>query len=642
MSGKRPRAPAAAKSATQPHRKQWLKPSSGSKVIFRREALEDADRAAGEALSAAKGILKAPDTAELFSEGGFGSLIQNKRILNALERLDIHTPTAIQTRAIPQITSGRNTVVKAQTGSGKTLAFMLPVLERLLDEYSADAFDRKTAATRVVIISPTKELSQQTEGLCQALLRGTRLVVGSVAGGTRRDREKASLRKGVTVLCATPGRLVDHIKNTASLDLSHVEVAILDECDSLIAMGFEHDVSTALKTVCARRQKPPQVVLASATADERVLAFARTHVHEAKVITDGRDPGSPSSVSTQIAPTSIPASLRQCFVLLPTKMRLAALIACLAYETAKDPAIRIVVFVEARDVCTFLCEVLAKLSTPSAPAGGALADDALILAQVHHLHGGLSAEDRRRIWAEFMTGGGVLVTTDLSARGLNLGDAKTVIRAPDAFEDSDNCTSSSGKTQIGVDLVIHYEAPSSVEQYVHRAGRSGRLGQNGRSYLFLLESEKEFIRVLAEQGCVLEVLPADMLAIQVLGYNKPIRLMERIQMRVEELVGADTDFKRLASLAFRMYCRGYSIKAGNIKHIFRLRDLHLGHVAKSFGLAEPPSAFLEEFREKRVRHAKEDNSSRKNRLGTKPRLQDRDSRAVVTLEAKTFKRRHRN
>lgn len=771
--------------------RQWLRKGSGSKVVFRRELMEEAAAVARDVRARASGVILAgrgavegsweqggaevgdnsrgkaqngpggrlagsagstrftdsqasrasPDASDGQSRHGlFSSFQLHPKLLSNLQAKypRITTPTDIQRNSIPPLLEGRNVVLRAETGSGKTLAYLLPILSRLLSELGIPAdgrtrgFDR-SLGTKVLIISPTRELSAQTEETASRLLSGTPLVVGDVSGGTSRDKEKASLRKGVTVLCATPGRLADHFDSTKAFVYSEISYVVFDEADMLVHLGFEKQMCSCMERL-QKASPGVRVCLGSATADERVVRFARRYVQDAKVIGGlfagssgaarplgeagggvlGRPERAPApqgaaegdgsrATSAPLAASVVPASLKQSFVIVPTKMKLAALLASLAYETARDPNVRILVFAESREVCNFLADICALLGgggrvtgevqtvqevvgaraarggrnaqakgnarngeRGGGSAGGSAkaryqsagaasatdtadtaaldgsessegvlsgsggdkgiqrrqadADapalqegDKFILSPVHHIHGGLSQEDRAIIWSRFLREGGVLLSTDVCARGLNLG----------------------GDFRSGVDLVIQYEAPSSSEQYVHRAGRSGRAGQNGRSMLFLSEREAGMVELLAAKGCELTPIPVDTLGLGVLGYERPIRLMEKIQGRVEELVSGDQDLKRLATRAYTSYVKGYAVKSADIRHIFSLKALHLGHVAKAFGLTEAPSAFMSSFKAEIKAKRKADRERRpgermvhKKNRDTKYRRGERDDRKV--------------
>lgn len=604
-------------------RRQWLNTSDNSKLVFRRELLESADSVALKTERSVAPIRK--QDGALFENGkSFSELGIHEQICEILKsKLQVHNPTFIQQQAIPRIMSGEDVIIKAQTGSGKTLAFLLPVLTKLFTDYQQrgpSSFKREEWASKVLIVSPTKELAMQSELVVASLLSRTVMVSGSLIGAVPRDKEKASLRKGITVISGTPGRIQDHLNQTACFKLTNIQVVVLDECDQLISHGF----SSALQAILshARKANPKlQVILASATADRRVLDFVRSSVREAIPIGDlfSAEPVNPQP-EAGLAKAVTPASLEQRFCIVPSKMRLALLISTLAFETVKasesKTAVRILVFAETKDVCSLLNEILMRLSEAET------SEDHFILAKIFHLHGSLGVEDRQIVWHKFLESGGILVATDVAARGLNLGSGAL----------------SSGLH--GVDLVIQFEAPSSCEQYVHRVGRAGRMGQRGRSILFLLENETGLVPLLGSYGIALAATPVDALAERVLEYRKPIRLMERVQAKVEELIASDKELRHMAVQAFSMYIRGYSMKSSDVRHIFNLKSLHLGHIAKGFGLSEPPSKVLGEFRpsKKQIKEARMERLAKVHgvkmkskcnpRLKTKFDASERDNRPV--------------
>lgn len=605
------------------NRRQWLNTPENSKLVFRRELLESADSIA---LKTERSVAPIREQDGVLFESGksFSELGIHEQICEILKsKFQIRNPTFIQQQAIPRILKGEDIIIKAQTGSGKTLAFLLPILTKLFTDYQQrgpSSFKRDEWASKVLIVSPTKELAMQSEMVAASLLSRTVMVSGSLTGAISRDKEKASLRKGITVISGTPGRIQDHLNQTACFKLTHIQAIVLDECDQLISHGF----SSALQTILshAREANPKvQVVLASATADRRVLDFIRSSVREAIPVGDLFSTNQ-AAIQPEAGLTKAvtPVSLDQRFCIVPSKMRLALLISTLAFETAKAAEsrtnIRVLVFAETKDVCTLLNEILMRLSEAE------MSEDHFILAKVFHLHGSLSVEDRQIVWHRFLESGGVLVATDVAARGLNLGSG----------------TASSGL--FGVDLVIQFEAPSSCEQYVHRVGRAGRMGQRGRSILFLLESEADLVPLLGSYGIGLTATPVDALAERVLEYRKPIRLMERVQTKVEELIANDKELRRMAVQAFSMYIRGYSMKSSDVRHVFNLKSLHLGHIAKGFGLSEAPSKVLEEFRpsKRQIKQARMERlaqvhgvkmkDKRSHRLKTKFDVSERDNRPV--------------
>ncbi|TNJ26913.1 ATP-dependent RNA helicase [Giardia muris] len=599
---------------SQKKRRQWLKDTPDSRIVFRRELLEAADEVATNIRDEATGPIASTDV-KLFTNGNFEKLGVHRTLVDALKAQGITKPTWIQMSAIPKILMGENVVLKAQTGSGKTIAFLAPILTRMLEGFDKHAFSRSAWATTLLIVSPTKELAQQTEVFTRSLLTRTLFVTGSLCGSINREKEKAALRKGMTIISCTPGRLEDHLINTSSFSLKGLKYLVLDECDHLLQGGFQ----SCLELLFERARKEAdrfQLVLASATADKRVLEFSRKYASSSSVIG--------SLFDEQVSETdlgTIPKGLSQVFCIVPTKMRLAALLASLAYETANNRHVRVLVFIESRDVCGLLHELLLRLATAQ--------DDNFILSKVYHLHGGLEASTRHELWDAFLKEGGVLVTTDVAARGLNLGLGAQVHHK---------------SMTIGVDVVIQYEAPTSLEQYVHRVGRAARIGQKGKSILFLLECEAGFAQYLKTSGITIDAVPVDRLAPQVLGFNKPIRLMERIQARVEELISTDPALKRQAARAFSSYIRGYTVRSQELRHIFSIHNLHLGHLAKSFGLNDPPSRFLAEYKPSKdelraqrltrrlprrpLMSTKPERSRMK--MGTKVKSSERDTRPVIT------------
>lgn len=595
-------------------RRQWLKDTSASRIVFRRELLEAADEVAVHIQDEAAGPITSTNV-KLFTNGNFEDLGVHRTLVDALKAQGITKPTWIQMSAIPKILLGENVVMKAQTGSGKTIAFLAPILTRMLEAFDWKTFNRSAWAATFIIVSPTKELAQQTEAFARSLVTRTLFVTSSLCGSINREKEKAALRKGLTIISCTPGRLQDHLLNTSSFSLKGLKYLVFDECDQLLQGGFQ----SCLELLFNRAKEEAgkfQLVLASATADTRVLEFSRKYAASSSVIG--------SLFDEQVSETdlgTIPKGLSQTFCIVPAKMRLAALLASLAYETAANKYVRVLVFIESRDVCSLLHELLLRLSTAQ--------EDNFVLSKIYHLHGGLEASVRHDLWDSFLKDGGILVTTDVAARGLNLGlGAQTHHK----------------KMSVGVDVVIQYEAPTSLEQYVHRVGRTARIGQKGKGILFLLECEAGFAQYLKTRGVTIDAIPVDRLAPQVLGFNKPIRLMERVQARVEELISTDPALKRQAVKAFSSYIKGYAVRSQELRHIFSMHKLHLGHLAKSFGLNDPPSHFLAESKpskaELKAQRLKRQGPRRpllstkpersRMKMGTKVKETERDSRPVIT------------
>jgi len=200
--------------------------------------------------------------------------IVHKDIVRQLNFLGFQKPTRIQALAMAPQCSGRDCLVQSQTGSGKTLAFSIPLLDRIKKLASPCT---RAEGTFAVVLSPTKELCLQTFLVLEKLARMMpHIVVGHVAGGDNPKKEKARMRKGLTILCATPGRLVYHLESTASLITDKIQTLVLDEADRLLDLGFERQIRAAHEKLVLNKadKNRCQVVLVSATLTQKVKDLA--------------------------------------------------------------------------------------------------------------------------------------------------------------------------------------------------------------------------------------------------------------------------------------------------------------------------------------------------------------------------------
>jgi ATP-dependent RNA helicase RhlE len=191
----------------------------------------------------------------------------NPRVLAGVDDVGYTEPTPIQLQAIPEIKAGKDILGVAQTGTGKTAAFVLPILDRLVDG------PRKR--TRALIIAPTRELAEQIREECARLGRRTNLRYASVYGGVSKDRQAHALRRGMEIVVACPGRLLD-IHGDGNADLSQVEILVLDEADRLCDMGFLPDVKRILALLPQRRQ----TLFFSATMPAEIRSLAAQILHD--------------------------------------------------------------------------------------------------------------------------------------------------------------------------------------------------------------------------------------------------------------------------------------------------------------------------------------------------------------------------
>src|SRR6056300_1438960 len=182
------------------------------------------------------------------------------RLLKALEQLSIEKPTEVQAQTLPPALEGKDLLVAAETGSGKTLAFLVPVLQRCIDQ------SKPSAGTRGLILTPTRELAEQVAKMCEELAAFTQIKVQSVCGGENWSNQTARLRKNPEILVGTPGRLKEHLERN-TLDFDDLEYLVLDEADRMLDMGFKDEVSFIIDACPAQRQ----TLLLSATLNHNKL-----------------------------------------------------------------------------------------------------------------------------------------------------------------------------------------------------------------------------------------------------------------------------------------------------------------------------------------------------------------------------------
>ena len=304
-------------------------------------------------------------------------------LLRGVDALGFQAPTAIQRDAIPPAMAGRDVLACAMTGSGKTAAFLLPILQRLI------GLPRGT--TRALIIAPTRELAAQIDEHRGQLARHTRVGGAAIFGGVGMGPQESALRRGVDILVATPGRLLDHMRYPYT-KLDGLQVLVLDEADRMLDMGFLPDIQRILKQLPARRQ----TLLLSATMPGPIAALAKQILH---------DP-----VAIQIERPSAPAvGITHTVYQVPQELKSALLV-----ELLKQPGTRsVLAFTRTKHRANRLADYLAR--------HGVKAD---------RIHGNRSQAQRTQALAGFKDGRfQVLVATDIAARGIDI-DALTLV-SPD-------------------------------------------------------------------------------------------------------------------------------------------------------------------------------------------------------------------
>lgn len=346
----------------------------------------------------------------------FGDLGLDDRLLQAVDALGFESPTPIQAEAIPRLLTGVDLVGRARTGSGKTAAFGLSLLQRIT----------RDAKVRALVLAPTRELAQQVTQALRSFDPGVR--THAIYGGTAYAPQLNALRRGVNVVVGTPGRLLD-LLDRGSLDLSALEVLVLDEGDQMLQLGFLEDVERIFDATPDGRQ----IALFSATMPKAVSRLAERYLNEPEVLSIG---GKGPSIDHIV----------QQYMRVPHRHKLDALIRVLDSHPG-EPAI---VFARTRKGTAELADALAQ--------GG---------RSVDALHGDLSQAARERVLSRLKSGQiDVLIATDVAARGLDV----------DRLE-----------------LVVNLDLPDGPENYVHRIGRTGRAGRKGTAISFVAPNQRRFV-----------------------------------------------------------------------------------------------------------------------------------------------------
>nr|XP_021497352.1 probable ATP-dependent RNA helicase DDX31 isoform X3 [Meriones unguiculatus] len=407
--------------------------------------------------------------------------------LEAFQELDLHPHlistintvlkmsrmTSVQKQSIPVLLEGRDALVQSQTGSGKTLAYCIPVVQSL--QALTSKIQRSDGPYALVLV-PTRELALQSFDTVQKLLKPfTWIVPGVLMGGEKRKSEKARLRKGINILISTPGRLVDHIKSTKNIHFNRIRWLVVDEADRILDLGFEKDITVILNAINAECQKRQNVLL-SATLTEGVTRLADISLHNPvsiSVLDKSWDQPNPKEVAnTQPDSFAIPESLDQHVVLVPSKLRLVCLAAFILQKCKFEKDQKMIVFFSSCELVEFhyslFLHTLPCLS--GSPTSEQLPSASWPLTFLR-LHGNMEQEERTSVFHEFsQSGTGVLLCTDVAARGLDLPQ---------------------------VTWIVQYSAPSSPAEYIHRIGRTARIGCHGSSLLILAPSEAEYVNSLA-------------------------------------------------------------------------------------------------------------------------------------------------
>lgn len=360
----------------------------------------------------------------------FDDLGLSQPVLQALDLKGYTTPTPIQAEAIPAVLEGRDLLGIAQTGTGKTAAFMLPSIDNLRKSDKQIPFK----SCRMLVLAPTRELAGQIAANAKEYGTLAGLKVQSIVGGTSVNKDRNKLHRGTDILVATPGRLLDLIDQKA-LNLSGVEVLVLDEADQMLDLGFIH----ALRRINDLVPEGRQTLFFSATMPKQIKELVRGYC---------KDP-----VHVSVTPESTTAERVDQYLFMVQQNEKQSLVEMIL--TGKHPVPgnleRVLIFSRTKHGADRIVKKLLQVGVKS-----------------NAIHGNKSQPQRQRALDEFRRGKvSVLIATDVAARGIDIP---------------------------GVSHVINYELPNVPEQYVHRIGRTARAGKDGIAIAFCAEDERSYLK----------------------------------------------------------------------------------------------------------------------------------------------------
>ncbi|XP_009592636.1 DEAD-box ATP-dependent RNA helicase 17 isoform X1 [Nicotiana tomentosiformis] len=573
---------------------------------------------------------------EVFASCSFQSLGLHPTLCDQLkERLGFEAPTLVQAQAIPVVLSGRHVLVNAATGTGKTVAYLAPVIHQL---QKSDPRIQRTDGTFALVLVPTHELCMQVYEILQKLLHRFHWIVpGYIMGGENRNKEKARLRKGISILVATPGRLLDHLKNTSSFLYTNLRWIIFDEADRILELGYGKEIEDILNILGSKPQKPVgkdnatsrisevqrQNLLLSATLNEKVNELAKISLDNPVMVGldqktelqltqqdmepmefNGKDilgkDGKLLTSSTE--EYKLPTQLLQRYIKVPCGSRLVVLLAILKHLFEKEPSQKVVVFFSTCDAVDFHYSLVSGFQLLPHRQSDIEDKQLFLKCNTLRLHGNMNHEDRRTTFNAFKTEkSALLLSSDVAARGLDFPKVR---------------------------CIIQYDPPGEATEYVHRVGRTARIGEKGDSLLFLQPVETDYLHGLEKHGVTLTEYPLQKLldSFPLFGIKyHPKNFVSvdthpwvvSLQRALESFISSELKMKKMAQNAFCSWVRAYTAHRGELKGIFMVKKLHLGHVARSFALKEQPSLVnksLQKQSKKRMRDQKHNNISKKRKV----------------------------
>ena len=355
----------------------------------------------------------------------FKDLNLSAKILTTIERMGYEKPSEIQEMAIPKILERKDVIGLAQTGTGKTAAFSLPIIDNIIKE-QYEGHDIKA-----LVLCPTRELALQNKENIFKYTFGTDLRSMAVLGGVRLREQIKTIHKGIDILIATPGRLVD-LMNQGQVNLSTVEVVVLDEADTMLDMGFIEDI----RAILTRTPKSRQTLLFSATMPKEIMELTKNFMVD------------PITIKTKNVDVSIDKIDQELY-----------------YVDSNNKLNLLLDLISAKEEPTVL--VFTRTKHTADKVSKALEDYGV---KTSTIHSGKRQQSRAKALNDFKHGKTrILVATDIAARGIDIND---------------------------LNLVINYDLPEQAESYVHRIGRTARAGKSGKAISFCSSGEVWFLKCI--------------------------------------------------------------------------------------------------------------------------------------------------
>ncbi|SPO26622.1 related to DRS1 - RNA helicase of the DEAD box family [Ustilago trichophora] len=446
------------------------------------------------------------------ADSSFASFSLSRPVLRALSSLSFHKPTPIQSRTIPIALAGKDIVAGAVTGSGKTAAFMIPTIERLTWRAKGRAEEAKS---RVLILAPTRELAIQCYSVGKSIAKFTDIRFCLCVGGLSVKSQEAELKLRPEVVIATPGRLIDHVRNSASFTLDDIEILVMDEADRMLEDGFADELNEIVKS-CPKGAR--QTMLFSATMTDDVEQLVRLSLKRPvrlfvdpkrttakKLIQEfvrvrGTSTGGVAGADGLAGIESESASNSNTTAISGGKKsedaQRPALLLALCTRTFTS---QVIIFVRSKKLAHQLKIVFGLLSLSAG-----------------ELHGDLSQEQRIDALTAFRDGKvDFLIATDLASRGLDIK---------------------------GVQTVINYDMPGQFEAYLHRVGRTARAGRNGRAVTLVGEADRRMLKLAIKKSTAEQIkhriIPAAVA-------SKMLATLEELKPEVDAVLREEKEEKAL-------------------------------------------------------------------------------------------------